>query len=177
MHGHAGRVKRVIVECACGCEQTFLARPAENRKYIKLHQNAIVGFQKGYEPHNKGKSYIPDNIDLLIEGGKKHRFRKGQLAGDKHFNWRGGITNENNKLRNSPEYRHWRKAVFNRDNYTCVLCSKRGGDLVADHIKAWSYYPEHSFDIDNGRTLCTDCNYHSTYVLKEWQQATKKGGV
>lgn len=79
--------------------------------------------------------------------------------GEKSYLWKGGITKINEKIRGSLEYRLWREAVFKRDNYTCVLCSKRGkGDLNADHIKPFAYFPELRFDINNGRTLCVPCH-------------------
>jgi len=169
LHGHAGRVVRVFVDCFCGCGTTFLAKPSQNRKYVKNHQNSIIGFRKGYIPHNKGKHYMPKNIKDFIEGGKKTQFKKGQLSGSKHHNWSGGITPERVKIRNSQQSVQWRKNVFERDDYTCVLCNKRGGDIVADHIKGFALHPKLRFDLDNGRTLCADCNYVSTYQLKEWK--------
>ena len=72
--------------------------------------------------------------------------------------WRGGITPINLMLRKSVEYRLWRTAVFERDNYTCVSCNVRGGRLDADHIKSFSKYPELRFDLSNGRTLCRECH-------------------
>ena len=73
--------------------------------------------------------------------------------------WRGGVTPINLAIRRSIEYRLWREAVFKRDNYTCVWCGdKRGGNLNADHIKPFAYFPELRFAIDNGRTLCVPCH-------------------
>lgn len=78
--------------------------------------------------------------------------------GSKNPGWRGGIYPLHKRLRNTKEYRLWRIAVFERDNYTCVFCNKRGGNMEVDHIKPFSEYPELRFAIDNGRTLCTCCH-------------------
>lgn len=114
------------------------------------------------------KGRMPKNIDLVKELAKPMRYKKGQFAKEKHPNWKGGITPVNHLLRTSGEYKEWRASVFVRDNYTCTKCKKRGGDLIADHIRAWYKYPELRFDVSNGRTLCEVCNYESTHVLKEW---------
>lgn len=80
-------------------------------------------------------------------------------SGEKHWNWKGGTTPLHEQIRKSLEYKLWRQAVFERDNYTCVLCGDaKGGNLEADHIKQFAFYPELRFAIDNGRTLCRDCH-------------------
>ena len=80
-----------------------------------------------------------------------------------HPSWRGGKTSKLMVIRTSKEYRDWRKAVFERDNYTCQDCGIRSGKgqkavLNADHIKSFAIYPEFRFEISNGRTLCLDCH-------------------
>lgn len=76
-----------------------------------------------------------------------------------------GITPEHTKIRKSKKYALWRKAVFERDNYTCQQCGIKNEKglgktvvLNADHIKSFSKYPELRFDVGNGRTLCYDCH-------------------
>ena len=96
-------------------------------------------FQKGHPTWNKGL--------------------KGYMAGSTNSNWKGGITLEIRRLRNSTEYKLWRTAVFKRDKYTCIFCgSNKSGTLNADHIKPFSLFPELRFAIDNGRTLCETCH-------------------
>lgn len=84
--------------------------------------------------------------------------KQNALKGDKHYNWKGGLTPINFKIRNSLEYKLWREAVFERDDWTCLWCRQKGGNLNADHIKPFAYFPELRFAIDNGRTLCVDCH-------------------
>lgn len=100
---------------------------------------------KGKVPWNKGK----------------HGFDWG-LKGDRHPNWRGGVTSEYKKIRKSLEYIQWRTAVFERDAYTCQFCKEVGGRLNADHIKPFADYPKLRFKLSNGRTLCESCHRKTT---------------
>lgn len=92
-------------------------------------------------------------------------FRKNRQSqkplGENHWNWKGGVM-KGRKDRNLGVYKNWRKEVFERDNYTCQHCSRRGGWLEADHIKAWVDYPELRYETANGRTLCRPCHIART---------------
>ena len=103
---------------------------------------------------------------FLTEAGRQKLRDK---CGNKCYNWKGGITPLNKAIRNSFEYKAWRKSVFERDNWTCVWCRKRGGYIEADHIKPFAYYPELRFAIDNGRTLCREC-----HNITKYGRATKR---
>lgn len=93
---------------------------------------------------------------------------KSPLSGNLHWNWQGGVTLENHRIRSSLENKLWRIAVFKRDDYTCVMCHLRGGRLEADHIKPFSIFPELRFAINNGRTLCKPCHrQHGWSLFKE----------
>lgn len=80
--------------------------------------------------------------------------------GEKHHNWKGGITKEHNKLRGSLEYILWRNEVYKRDCWTCKICKIKceKGNIVAHHLKKFSDYPELRFILENGMTLCRKCH-------------------
>lgn len=92
------------------------------------------------------------------------RGKKKANTGDRNGNWNGGTTSERMKAYNSREYKDWRKAVFERDNYTCraLDCPKTTTRIQADHIKPFAIYPELRFDVTNGQTLCEPCHLLKT---------------
>ena len=71
---------------------------------------------------------------------------------------RGNYMLDGQNGRHSREYANWRKAVFERDKYTCQLCMNKGGVLNAHHIKRYSDFPQFRYDVDNGVTLCKRCH-------------------
>ena len=94
---------------------------------------------------------------LIYFTSKFEKDKKTDRRGEFHWNWKGGITPKNHAIRQSTEYKDWRKAVYKRDEYECVECGKTG-NLEAHHIKPFSKYPDLRMDIDNGITLCPKCH-------------------
>lgn len=87
--------------------------------------------------------------------------------GEKHYKWKGGKTWKRFK---DPRYQEWRTAVLKRDDYKCQdcgrQCKKYERGLAAHHIKEWAEYPEHRFEVSNGKTLCRQCHMllHTKHV-------------
>lgn len=82
----------------------------------------------------------------------------------------GFSTSEQHLARNNTYYKEWIRKVFERDNYTCQCCGKRGGNLNAHHLYNFSEYETLRYDVDNGITLCERCHllgypnsFHSIY--------------
>jgi 5-methylcytosine-specific restriction endonuclease McrA len=159
-------------ERLCKCGATFKPR----KKYQKScsQRCAMLGTQR-----RKGKPFSETAKEVLSQKAKnqwkdgrvsrEHLFKKGHIpkhtgkerpetSGERHWNWRDGVTDKNEKIRKSLTYKLWRKAIFKRDDYTCQQCGLRGGTLQADHIRAFSKHPKLRFELSNGRTLCKPCH-------------------
>jgi len=128
----------------------------EHKKKLSIAKlNNPVRYWKGKKLH---PNFVASNKTRKRPACPWRGQRRISVSGENHWNWKGGISPENAKIRGSLEYRLWRMSVFRRDNFTCKFCFKRGGKLNADHIKRFSEYPELRLDIDNGRTLCVPCH-------------------
>jgi hypothetical protein len=115
------------------------------------------------------KFYLSQNKKFCSKNCKD-KFQKGENSP----RWNGGTCSERHAAMSRKEYKLWRTAVFERDNYTCIWCGKRGGNLQADHIKPWALYPELRYAIDNGRTLCVEC-HKTTDTFKFSKMYLNKG--
>ena len=95
-----------------------------------------------------------------------------RLSGSGSHTWKGGITPQRVIDRNTPEIREWKRGIFRKDGFSCVLCGKHGGYLIADHFPFPFYkYPNKRTNLENGRTLCLDCDKIVTYKERVWASA------
>ena len=125
------------------------------------------------QPHPKG--YKRDKSTLNMKGlalGRawnkglknhlsKEEIRKMSLAhvGKRKKIVKLGNREERKRIIGRIEYKLWRNAVFERDNFMCQKCgTKRGGNLNAHHKKTFKEYPELRTCIENGITLCVECH-------------------
>lgn len=134
-----------------------MSESAKGRKMTDEQRAAVSERQKG------------NKVMLGFKHTLESRKKMSQVArkgGDSNF-WKGGTTQANKLLRSSMQYRLWREAVYERDDYTCQFCGTRGDRLNPDHIKKFADYPELRFELSNGRTLCEPCHQQTdTYANK-----------
>jgi 5-methylcytosine-specific restriction endonuclease McrA len=151
-------------------------------------------FKKGYKSWNTGTSKTKVTItcqecgtvvDKYLYGRNEVKYCSNKCA-HKHMGvWNKGIRGPNSHswkdskvrtfkkfLRESHDYKDWRKTIFERDDYTCQHCGKKGGYLEVHHIKGFSEilklyniqtYEEaisckELWDVDNGITYCRKCH-------------------
>jgi len=159
--GYAIKENRICENChkEFMCERR---RKFPNGRFCSISCSGTL-FKEGHRQLNTGRTYFKKGQKSLNKGGYKmseDARRKISIAnsGPRSYLWKGGITPVNKSIRNTLDYRLWRTAVFNRDNFTCIQCKARGVTLNADHIKPFSLFPELRLVIDNGRTLCEPCH-------------------
>lgn len=178
------------------------------RPLSKEHREKI-SLAYDYEKHSKPEKGI--KISMALTGRKlslEHRMNisKVQLGkkmpprtkehreslavhhrGEKSHWWKGGKTELSKQIKNTQLYKDWRKAIFERDDYTCQFCKVRGTqDLAPDHIDPFSKILDRNniktteeakmctelWNINNGRTLCHAC--HKTTDTYGWKIKNKK---
>lgn len=105
--------------------------------------------------------------DKLVSGSTRSCGCLRRRTGEENPLYDSTLTQEERDRSGRPsEILYWRKAVYERDLYKCVLCGdSTGGNLNAHHLDGWHWCKERRFDISNGMTLCEDCHdeFHSEY--------------
>ena len=155
------RTEGVHIQCKnCGVDMRIEPNQARRKKFCSK-----ACFYAGRELKGLFESGHPDLVPAEKRGHSdttKQKIseaqRKNYRSGPEHPNWRGGLRAERKVAMARYEYRDWRQAVFERDNWTCQMCGVRGCYLEADHIKPWCNYPDLRYAVDNGRTLCRPCH-------------------
>ncbi len=107
----------------------------------------------GHLQTNKTRKKISKNLSIAKIGVPQFHMR-----GDKNSKWKGGITPVNKQIRQSIEYKNWRRECFKRDNFTCQKCGGKGIFLEVHHIKPFAEFPKLRFIVGNGVTLCVGCH-------------------
>lgn len=110
--------------------------------------------------HTAINTWLKDSgVQLRKNPTRRTRLKlRNANLGDKRYNWKGGITGEQIRKRNSMLMAEARRACFARDNYTCKACNQSGGKLNAHHIWPFHRFPEKMYDVNNLVTLCKCCH-------------------
>ena len=148
-----------------------MSEAQEGKTLSEETKQKIRDSKTGEKNHFYGKKHTPETIQKMsmsqsdihsIENLSEETIRKMSIShtGEKNHNWKGGISQWRNVLRSSKSYKNWRKAVFERDDYTCQICNVRGGYLEVHHVKPVRDNKNTLLilDVNNGITLCKKCH-------------------
>lgn len=139
-----------------GVEHIFQKEEFKNKaKQTMLDRYGCEWYTQTEEYKEKSKQTCLEkyNVEYFLQTDEIQKMR----TGENNPNWKGGFEYQHDK-RNTPEYRVWRKSVFERDDYTCQKCGKRGHRLNAHHIHNYATNEELRFDESNGISLCEECH-------------------
>ena len=138
----------------------------------------IIAKEKRFGYWSKGRTF---SDEWKLKMSERQR-------GEKSNNWKGGISPLNKIIRNHLDYSIWRKAIFERDNFTCqnckIRCHKGLGKTVVlhpHHIKPFSIIMreynikkfeeaiscKELWDVNNGITFCKECHKNAHKSNKE----------
>ena len=118
-----------------------------------------------------GKKQSKEHIQKRVE----------QTSGENHWNWKGGKTPLNKRLRCSSKWKIWRELIFLRDNFTCQnknckYCNNKIGVMLhPHHIKPLALHPELVFEVDNGITYCAEFHLNSKLHLTIREELMQRG--
>ena len=170
---HATTKQTVFICEECGKE--FISKKTTNaNKYCsrKCYNKAHVIKNKEREcPQCHKRFTATQSEDIYCSRECYLKYIHAVNSGENHWNWQGGITSENEKLRKSVEYKDWQQSVYKKDHYQCQICGSKK-EINAHHLSGWKEYPDKRFDIDNGITLCKDCHIkvHQKYGWSSTEQ-------
>lgn len=107
-----------------------------------------------------------------LKGGNSSSFKRGQLVGKKHWNWKGGLGSLAKRERQILEIKVACADSKRRDLFTCQMpgCGIKGGKLHSHHIKTFSRFPELRAKVENLITLCENCHKRVTRHESEFEQ-------
>jgi 5-methylcytosine-specific restriction endonuclease McrA len=172
--------------CLCGVR--IIHRPKEKyfqykkRKYcsIKCKMKALAKMATGKKAHNNiqvpKECIFCHNVKRVAPCLKDRPFcsricmakwMSENKRGKNHWHWMGGITEKPSRDVLYPGYKEWRKQVYMREGFKCVLCgNSKSGELQAHHIKPRATYKELILDISNGICVCKKCHKEIHYGKK-----------
>lgn len=102
-----------------------------------------------------------------LRKGKGCKFCKGdKLSRENNPMWKASKTEEERiSQRKTLKDSNWVKSIFERDNYTCQCCGKRGGNENAHHLDGYNWCIDKRYNIDNGVLLCEDCHKYFHHLF------------
>ena len=165
----------------CGAEKTMT---------VKTYNHCVdqTGFYRCHKCHNEALAdefydkygvYNPFQLESVQAKSKATNLRnfgheypsqrieqREQMKGENNYFWIDG-RNAMSEERNNSQLKSFRRAVFERDHYTCQLCGATQAEdkLNAHHLNSYLDYPDERYDLNNGITLCVQCHkaFHTQY--------------
>ncbi len=142
-------------------------------KKLELGREKGTNHLNGIPKSEKMKSKVSEKNKLFWKNHPEKLIQRGlKMRGEKHYNWKGGISSLQIAIRTSANNLNWIKQIFKRDNYECQTCKsikklevhhKIGLSRLIEKYKLKTLNDARKckelWDISNGIVLCKKCHY------------------
>lgn len=139
----------------------------DNPNFLNTYTNCSYCDKEIY----RKKSEFERSVNFFCSVGCQSSWQSENMVGKNHPNYDDSISSlDRERGRNHEGYWQFRRAVYERDNYTCQICGyDKGGTLNAHHLNSYNWDIENRTNVDNAITLCGVCHkdFHSIYGNKK----------
>lgn len=159
------------VKCRVLGSASYIANSLKGNQNGKGNYKHLQKYLKENKPANYstvGKQLTCEQCHRLFDT-HPYKIREGKGKYCSLDCYRAAIANpdrpEQTKERFTREYKEWKRAVLERDNFTCQKCGlsgAKGAYVEAHHFKPFIDYPELRTELSNGIALCLNC-HHETH--------------
>jgi len=152
---------------SCRCITRDIADKKNEKEYVgkRFGKLIITGIAKA-DSAGRARVYADcdcgtSGYEVALEHLKREKktvscgcYQKEMTSGENHWKYNPELTDEERYAhRDTYEDKRWRKEVYIRDNYECVICGSNKG-LNAHHLASYRDNPDVRYEISNGVTLC-----------------------
>lgn len=137
-------------------------------RYLYRVTCKTCGKDRGYQRKNQENKNCRSCDSTMKSLGKKHSLesrikRSAWNQGVNVNDFKDFIYNEDERDR--IHFSKINKKIFERDDFTCCICEKRGGKLNAHHLESFNSNVDLRFDETNIVTMCEMCHldFHVKY--------------
>ena len=156
--------------CSLRCSARYLAKAGKKPGFVESFRRYYADGKKPWNYSAAGKGMIcPQCGSTFSVHPHKLKDGRGKFCSVACYDAARAnpLLPEEKRERQTPEYKAWRKAVMERDGYTCVRCGRSRTYLEAHHIRRFKDNPALRTDLSNGETLCYDCHMVERHHRKE----------
>lgn len=132
-------------------------------KRLKEYGITLRDYEDGGHRKKPGREFSREHRTNLS------KVQRGRWAGENNPHWRGGVHEENMRLRRSGAYKQWRLDALALHGNKCQQCGVENGfmceccgtgvRLHVHHVKPFAKYPDVRFDPANSEVLCPKCHH------------------
>jgi len=168
-------LKKVKLVCCRKCRsKAYKKYPNKNGlKNLKLGREKGTNHLEGISKSGAMKKKVSEKNKLYWENHPEELMQRGlKMRGNKHYNWKDGVSSLQIAIRTSAHNLKWIKKILKRDNYECQLCKSIKKLEVHHKIELAKIVKDNEiktldeardcdklWDINNGIVLCKKCHY------------------